>query len=196
MSIYGIVQIMDTEELLELEQAFTNVGREEIWEKQIGDHSIKLSPISFPAQEKVNEVLSNKALGNNVVAETKRVTLSHSIVGLDGIDLTKYREAGPVFTILDRKSGKNLKVVLDRYVYEKLNTWSAQYIDDLFEVYADLNESHQKSNLKNIKFENLKEPQIELLELEERVSELRRQLGKPQLIEGAVEVQPESSESE
>ena len=187
---------MDEAEFLELEQAFTNVGRNEIWEREVGDHKIKLSPISFPAQEKVNEVLSNKLLGNNVVVETKRVTLSHSILGIDAIDLAKYQDSGPIFSITDRKLGKQVKVTLDKYIYEKMNSWSAQYIDDLFEVYADLNESHQKSNLKNIKFENLKDPQIELLELEERVSELRKQLGKPQLTEAPIEPVGEPPEAE
>lgn len=187
---------MDPDFFAELEQAFTNVGREEIWERQIGDHLIKLSPISFPAQEKVNEVLANKDLGNNIVAETKRVALSHSILGIDNIDLTNFRDAGYVFTIQDRKTGKLTKVQLHQYIYEKLNTWGYQYIDDVFNVYADLSESLQKSNLKNIKFENLKDPQIELLELEERVSELRRQLGKPQLIENPVEIPEEVPEAE
>lgn len=173
---------MQPEDFAEIEAAFTNVGRDEIWDRKIGDHLIKLSPIPFPAQGKVNDALANKELGNNVIIESKRVTLSYSIVGIDNINLIKYRDTGPMFIIKGR-DGSNVKVTLDRYIYEKLNTWGGQYIDDVFEVYADLIESQQKSNLKEIKFENLKDPNLELLELEEKVADLRRQLGKPQLIE-------------
>ena len=100
---------MDHEFLQEIEAAFTNVGRDTIWERDVGDRLIKFTPISLPAQEKVNEVLSNRELGNNIILESKRITLSHSIVGIDSIDLIKYRDAGPIFPTTGR-DGKPMKV--------------------------------------------------------------------------------------
>jgi hypothetical protein len=44
-------------------------------------------------------------------------------------------------------------------------------------------ETHQKENLADIKFENAKDPEQELRELEEKVAELRQALGKPQMVE-------------
>ena len=64
-----------------------------------------------------------------------------------------------------------------------MSGWSSQFIDDCFSVLADLLETDQKTNLKEIKFENAKDPREELKELESRVRDLRESLSMPSLVE-------------
>lgn len=172
---------MDLDFISELEEAISNVGTDTIWKREIGGVLIWISPISLSAQEKVSERVS-KLEDVIVISESKRLTLSHSIVGIKEFDLSQYRNAGPLFPIRD-KEGKVIKVTLDRYVYEKLGQWGAEFLDNLFSVYADLMESFGKENLKDIKFENAKSPHEELAELESRVHEMRDQLGMLPLVE-------------
>lgn len=174
---------MDAPDFLDqLEQLITNAGSDKLWKRTVGDLELWFSPMTLPAQEKVNETLTRAELGPNVVIESKRVTLSNGIVGLNGIDLRPYRAGQAVFSSVN-KEGKSVKVPLEKYLYEKMSTWGGQYVDDVFMVYADLIETHQKENLKDVRFENSKDPKSELLELEARVYELRKQLNLPALVE-------------
>jgi hypothetical protein len=175
---------MDQEFYDQLEAVFTNVGRDEVWKRNIGGHEIWLCSPPLPGQYKINEAMGTRELGTNVVLESKRIGLSYAIVGLDGLDFTSLRDAGPVIPVKQR-DGKTLKVSLDKFIYEKLATWSGQLVDDVFSVFGDLEESQQKQNLKDVKFENAKDPELELLELEARVAELRQALGKPPLVEAS-----------
>ncbi len=173
---------MDVDFLQELDQAISNVGIDIIWKRTIRGVTVWLSPISMTNQQKVTETMGKDELGINVVNESKRVTLSHAIVGINEHDLSTYRDSGPVFQI-PGKDGKSVKVDLGKYVYHKIGGWGAQFIDDIFTVYADLMETLQKENLKDIKFENTKDPKQELLEYMIKVVELRGQLGMPALID-------------
>jgi hypothetical protein len=166
----------------ELEKAVTNAGSDKVWKRTVGDIELWFSPMSFVGQEKTNETMGRDDLGVNVVYESKRVTLSHSIVGIGKLDFRPWRNGTAVFPIVN-KEGKTVKVPLEKYLYEKMTSWGGQFVDDVFSVYADLIESHQKDNLKDIRFENAKDPKMELLELEARASELRRQLNMPPLVE-------------
>lgn len=170
--------------LADLERNITNLGSTKHWKRQFGDTTIWLSPITLFGQERVNETINsaNENAGLNLINETKRVTLSHSIVGINDIDLREYRDSVPRFPS-SSKDGKIVKVTLDKYVYNKMITWGAQLVDDIFSVFADLIESEQKENLKNIKFENAKDPLEELEELEAKVAVMRESLGKPPLVE-------------
>lgn len=167
----------------ELDASLSNVGSTKLWKRTIGDVVIWMSPITLHGQQKVTEVLNSPdSVGINVINETKRITLSFSIVGINDLDMREYRDNVPRFPV-QGKDGKTVKVTLDKYLYQKMTNWSAQFIDDTFAVLADLLESDQKENLKNIKFENQKNSETELTELEARVSVLRSELGKPQLVE-------------
>jgi hypothetical protein len=168
--------------LEELEKSITNAGSNKVWKRTIGEYELWFTPLTLPAQEKVNESLSRGELGANVITESKRVSLSHAIVGINGFDLQEYRSGVAVFPITN-KEGKKVKVTLDKYLYEKMGTWGGQFVDDVFSVYADLIESHQKENLKDVRFENSKDPKLELLELEARASELRSQMNMPAMVE-------------
>lgn len=174
---------MDADFFQGLEESFSNVGADEVWERTVGGHKVLLSPISFTGQGKVQEALTNKDLGANVIGESKRVTLSHAIVGIDGYDLRKFRNGPPVFGPIKMPGGKEVKVDLATYVYQKMGNWGSQFIDDVFTVFADLMETHSKNNVKDVKFENAKNPADELGELMVRVTELRLQLGLPPLVE-------------
>jgi hypothetical protein len=173
---------MSTDDLLDkLDESFSYVGTSMLWKTPIGNRVIWMCPISFMGQMHVNEVMSDESLGQNLILETKRVTLSYAIVGIDDLDLTGKRDSFE-FPIKD-KSGKVVKTSLQKYIYEKIRGWSGQYVDDAFAVYADLTESHQKENLKEVKFQNARDPRDELSELEEKAADMRRQIGMPELVE-------------
>lgn len=167
----------------ELERSFNRVGLERLWKRRVGGVTLWFSPISLSGQEKVSELLTNSAaIGSSLVYETKRMSLSHSIVGFNELDLRPYKDGSPCVPSLG-KDGKPTKITLDKFIYNKLGTWSAQLVDDAFAIYADILETHQKENLDGVVFENRKDPEVELKELEQKVAELREQLGKPQLVE-------------
>lgn len=167
----------------ELEESLSNVGAQELWKEEIGGRIVWLSPIPFSGQSKVSEALASKDLGANVINESKRITLSHAIVGIDQTDLRPYKNAGQVFGPIDFPGGKKLKVDLPTYLYLKMVQWGQQFIDDVFSVFADKMETHGKQNVKDVKFENAKNPVEELGDLMVRVTELRIQLGYPPLVE-------------
>lgn len=185
-SVTSPIMSDDPDFLADIEKAITNVGTDQHWVRKVGGRDIWFSPIPVSAQTKINELMVRKELASNVVLETKRTTLSYAIVGIDNFDLRKFRFSNPTLQIRD-KSGKLIQVSLDRYIYEKIVNWSGQFVDDAFSVFADLNESHQKNNLKDISFENLKDPHVELLELEVQVREIRKMLGMPNLVEAGSE---------
>lgn len=166
--------------IAELDAAVSNVGSDVVWSKTVGGVKLLISPLTVIAQEKVTEVIT-KMNGPTIVAESKRVTLSHAVVGIEEFDLRQYRGRA-VFPSKGR-DGKTVAVTLDRYMYDKIGTWSSQFVDDVFDVYADLMVSFQKANLKDVTFENAKSPIDELVELEARVHELRHQLRMPDLVE-------------
>lgn len=182
--------------IAELENNLSRIGAGKVWKRQIGSTLLWMSPITLSGQEKVNEVLSNSdALGMNVVNETKRVTLAHAIVGINDLDLREYRDNVPRFPYKG-KDGKVIKVSLDKYIYTKMQDWSSQFIDDAFSIYADLLETDQKENLKDIKFENAVSPTDELMDLEKRVGEIRQQLNLPMLIESVAVENSEMNKTE
>ena len=174
--------MIDQDFIAELDAALSNVGSDICWRKVVGDVELWISPLQLLGQEKVSDVITKTDLGANIVGESKRVTLSHAIVGIGEHDLRQYRGGPAVFPIVG-KDGKAAKSTLDRYLYIKLGTWGAQFIDDVFSVYADLMETLQKDNLKNVKFDNAKDPREELAELQARVYEIRHLLNMPTLVE-------------
>lgn len=166
--------------IAELDAAVSNIGSDVVWIRTVGGVKLMISPLTMVGQEKVTDVIT-KMTGSTIVAESKRVTLSHAIVGVGDFDLRQYRGSA-VFPSKGR-DGKQAYVTLDRYMYDKIGTWGSQFVDDVFVVYSDLLESLQRDNLKDIKFENVRSPLDELVELEARVRELRQQLNMPGLIE-------------
>ncbi len=176
----------------ELEKSISNVGASTVWKRKIGETTLWFSPITLYGQEKVTEFLNSADDASiAVIHETKRMSLSHAIVGINEHDLRPYKEGTPALPITGR-DGKPTKVSLDKYLHAKIINWSAQFVDDAFSVYADLIESLQKKNLEDIKFENTKSPEEELSELEERVATIRLGLGKPPLVEMKMEEVQES----
>lgn len=169
---------MEPSFLAELEAAVTNVGTDVVWKRQVADRIVWLSPLSYTDQLKVQDTLVNEDLGSNAVQEAKRLTLSHAIVGFDALDLRPHR--GSMFPGTD-KAGKRLQVTMDKYVYQKIQGWSSDFVDLVFEVFADQMESFKNDLRKDVKFENAKDPYVELAELEERARVLRTELGLPQL---------------
>lgn len=184
---------MDAAFLESLENAFSNIGTEEVWKKVIGGRNVWFSPLSLMAQTKINEVISNPNLGLGILTESKRISLSYAIVGIDDIDLTGYRDGQPIFPTKNRE-GKAVKVALDKYIYEKMSMWGGQWVDDAFSVFSDLMETFQKNNLKDIAFENAKDPRQEVDELTERVQILRTQIGLPLLVDPVKEKPQEENQ--
>jgi hypothetical protein len=173
---------MEPDFISELDKTLSNVGTDIFWKRRVGALELWISPLSVTGQEKVTTTISKAELGTNIVGESKRVTLANAIVGVNDSDLREYRGGTPIFPMRNKK-GEVVKTRLEEWLYDKMARWSAQYLDDAFAVYADLMETYQKENLKEVKFENAKDPHMELQELEQRVSNLRSQLGMSQLIE-------------
>jgi hypothetical protein len=174
---------MDENFFSQLDEALTSVGADKYWERKIGDHTVWLSPVPFNSQHKINELLTNESLGSNVIAEIKRTTISYAIVGFDGFDLRPYRNETPQFPVFDHREKKSVKVALHKYLYTKMGEWGTEWVDSAFAVFSDILESIRKENLKEVKFENAKDQREELAELEEKVHELRFELGMPSLVE-------------
>ena len=173
---------MDEEFFKGLEAGLTNVGTDVYWRRRVGSLELWIAPLSMVGQGKVIEAITGTDGKGNVIGESKRITLSHSIVGFNETDLRPFRDGAPAFPSKG-KDGKLANVSLDRYLYAKMAGWGAQFVDDAFAVYADLMESFAKQNLKDVKFENAKDPREELAELMAKVAELRDQLGMPELVE-------------
>lgn len=173
---------MDQDFLSELDNAISHIGTNKVWKRTIGGLEISFSPIPYEYQLKINETIQNSDLGSAILAESKRVTLSYAIVGIDKFDFKEYRFSSPQFQIKGRDGG-NKKVSLSDYLYHKMGKWEAQFIDDCFSVFADLMNSNVKENLKDIQFENLKDPLEEMNDLILRVAEIRDQLGLPHLVD-------------
>jgi len=175
---------MDPDFLKQLDDHISNVGIDEYWKRRVGKHLVWFSPLTNIAQGKVNETLATEDLGVNAIAETKIVTLSHAIIGIDEFDLREYRDGNPVFSIPNpRDKTKNIKVTLDKYIHSKISQWGNDWTDLAFDVFADLMETFSKNNRKDVQFDNIKEPREKLNELEMQVAELREELGLPQLVE-------------
>ncbi len=183
----------DDDFIAELDKTLSNVGTDVHWVRKIGNLELWISPLSILGQERVTKAISDAQLGTNIVGESKRLTLCNAIVGINGSDLREYRNGAAVFPIKNRE-GKPTKVRLEDFLFYKSQNWSAQYIDDVFAVYADLMETFEKQNLKDIKFENVKDPAVELRDLETKVGSLRAQLGLPPLVESKGEAQPSAEE--
>ncbi len=173
---------MDKDFFDRLENSVMNVGAEEVWKRQIGGRLIWFSPVIFSGQAKISEAMMNNESASNYLNETKRVTLSQAIVGIDTINLSSFRQSGPVFGPIRMPNGKDQRIDLPAYIYLRMMSWGSQFIDDCFEVYADLLEAHRKENLKEIVFEMSKSPQEELADLMVRVTELRVNLGLTPLV--------------
>src|SRR5580704_2020168 len=120
-----------------LDSVLSNVGTDIYWKRHVGDLELWLSPLSVVGQERVTSAIGKAEIGTNIVGESKRTTLANSIVGINSTDLRSYRDGAPVFPSKNRE-GKVIKVQLEKYLYEKMSRWSHQYLDDVFEVYADL----------------------------------------------------------
>jgi hypothetical protein len=185
---------MDLDFLAKLDEQVSNVGRNECWKREVGGRVVWFSPISYTAQLKVTETITTEGVsGAFLIAESKRVSLSYAIVGLDDIDLRLYRDAGEIFTIPDpRKPGETVKVDLAKYIHSKMAAWGNDWMDTAFDVFADLMESFNKGNKSKIRFENIKDPYEELVEIEMRSAELRKELKMPILVEKPAEATEKS----
>ena len=186
---------MDQDFIAELDVALSNVGSDVLWKRNIGGVELWISPLQLSGQMKVAETINKMDLGANIVNESKRMTLAHSIVGIGEHDLRQYRDGSAVFPV-PGKDGKPVKTTLDRYLHHKLGSWGAEFINDVFLVYADLMETFQRNNIKDIKFDNAKDSREELAELQARVYEIRQQLMMPPLVEGSEPADQEISDRE
>jgi len=90
-----------------------------------------------------------------------------------------------------------IRVDLSKYVYYKMANWSTDWMDTTFDIFADLMESFNKGNKAKIKFENAQDPHEELVELEMKAADLRKQLHlRPLMESGDKTEEPASSGSE
>jgi hypothetical protein len=176
----------DLDFLDELDKKVSNINLDIFWDRIIGGHKVRLSPIDFTHQMKVKAVLQNSSNNdevNNVLDEIKRITISGALTGFDGLDFQNKRQAGKTFRIKGTNGKKDELVDFSELLYRKLAHWDAEFIDLVFEVFTDLMETHRKEMSKDVVFENSKSPREELEELEMKVAELRVRLKLPPLVE-------------
>lgn len=185
---------MSDDFLAELETTLSSISEDKMWKRTIGGVEIWFIPTPYDGSLKVNEVYADSTLGGNVVLESKRTTLSYSIVGFDNVDLRPYR--GQFVFPKKNPDGKVVKTSLTDYLYRKILSWPGLYVDDVFEVLADLMETYRRENLIAVEFENKKTPREELSELESRAAEIREELGMPQMVEAREFQRTEESENE
>lgn len=185
---------MDESFIKKLDAALTNVGADSHKEYQIGGHTVWFSPVPMCAERKINEVMANDALKFNMIAEVKCVILANAIVGFDGFDLREFRNKAPEFPIYDPRTKKQVHVTLSKYLSLKMEEWGTEWIDSAFSVYNDFLETVKKENLKDVKFENAKDKREELAELEEKVKDLRVELGLSPLVESNPKQEEEKTE--
>lgn len=171
---------MDEDILSELDRQLTNVSLDKYWVRKVGDLELWLSSIDYVQSNRVKKVLE----GEFGLEEAKRVTVSAALVGINGVDLRPLRLAGKTIKVKDR-AGKGELVDLPEYVYRKIAGWDVEFVETVFDVYADIMESHKRDLVKDIVFENAKSPQDELDDLEQKAASLRARLGKPPLVEAA-----------
>jgi hypothetical protein len=182
---------MDEDILSELDRQLTSVNLDKYWVRKIGDFELWLTSIDYTQSNKVKKVLD----GEFGLEEAKRVTLSSAIVWVNGVDLRPLRAAGKTIKVKD-KAGKAELVDLPEYVYRKIANWDVEFVEVVFDVYADVMESHKKDLVKNIVFENVKSPEDVLDDLEQRAASLRARLGKPPLVEAQrLDLEPGVEES-
>jgi hypothetical protein len=178
---------LDDDFFRDLDDKLTSVGSDEVWKRNIGNRNIWFSPVTFKGQSEVRSLMeeanNTMSLGSNIIAEAQRKTLSHAIVGIDDISFLPYRNSSHVFPMEDPRLGKVVKVDLSSYIYHKMGDWGDQFLDDVFKVFTDLIGTHEKNNLKNIIFENSRDPKEEHDDLYGRLIEIRQRLGLPELVE-------------
>jgi len=168
--------MIDIQLLEQLDKSISNIGTSVIWKQKIGDITVWLSPISFENQQKITSRISESDNTMEIVFDVKRITLSYAIVGLNDVDLTPYTNEEPNFKIYNKKIKKDVNVPLHTYIYEKIMTWSSEYVDKTFSVYSTLLDSYKDKISTDVKFDDVKDPQDELNELEFRINELRLKL--------------------
>lgn len=185
----------DLDFLNELDEKVSNINLDIYWDRVIGGHKVRLSPIDFTHQTKVKAVLQKNNEENNVLDEIKKITLSGALTGFDGLDFQDKRQLGKVFKVKGTNGRKDEFVDFSELLCRKLAHWDAEFIDLVFEVFTDLMETHRKEMSKDVIFENSKSPREELEELEMKVSELRIRLKLPPLVEAKKLTEDETSEN-
>lgn len=172
--------------LKQIEESLSCVGSDETWTREVFGRDVIFAPISFTGQAKVQEALASSEQNVNFVNDTKRVTMSHAIVGIDNLNLIEFRDAGSIFGPIKVK-GQDMKVGLAAYIHHKMASWGQEFIDTAFAIYADEVETRNKKNLEGVVFQNVKSPEEELADLMVRVTELRYLLKMPPLVEAGPE---------
>lgn len=174
---------MDDKFLQELETELTDVGVDEVWKKQIGNKLIWLSPVTSTGNGKVFNVMSSDDAGPYRLFEAKKISLSYAIIGVGKTDLRPYRHSGPTFPVLDPRVGEKVKVDLPTYILHLMSGWGHDFIEIAFDILVDSMETYKKVLLKDITFDNVKDPMTELAELEDRAAVIREQLNLPPKVE-------------
>ncbi len=170
---------LDEDIIADLDRHLSNVNSEKYWPRKIGDLEIWFSTVSFEHSNLAKKSLQQEEFG---LEETKRVTLSAAIVGVNGLDLRQARTQDKPIKVKGA-DGKFKFLSLQEFIYQRIAKWDAEFVDLAYEVFADLMASHNKEMAKDIVFENARTPLEELEELEERVANARQKLGLPPLVE-------------
>lgn len=170
---------LDEDVIADLDRQLSNVNSEKYWPRKIGDLDIWFSTVSFEHSNLAKKSLQQEEFG---LEETKRVTLSAAIVGVNGLDLRQARIQDKPIKIKG-PDGKYQFLSLQEFIYRRIAKWDAEFVELAYEVFADIMASHNRDMAKDLVFENARTPLEELEELEEKVANARQKLGLPPLVE-------------
>jgi hypothetical protein len=170
---------MDEDIIADLDRYLSNVNSDKYWPKKVGDLEIWFSTVSYEHSNLAKKSLQQEEFG---LEETKRVILSASIVGVNGLDLRHLRLQDKPIRVKG-SDGKTHLLSLQEFIYKRIAKWDDEFVVLAYDVFNDLMISHNKDMAKDLVFENARTPLEELEELEERVANARQKLGLPPLVE-------------
>lgn len=189
-----VYQMENLDFLESIDKAFTSIGMEKRWVRVIAGRKFIFGPISYTGSHRWKDTILQSIESANTVLDSRRIMLSEAIMGVDDIDFSGIDPSEKKFQV--RVDGKVRAMNIREYLAHKMLDWDSQLIEDMFNVYADITQSMSSDNLKEVVFENVRDPRAMLVDLTSQVNELRAELNLEPLIDPSdvkVETHPHQS---
>lgn len=164
-----------------IDKAFTSIGMERRWTRRIAGRDFTFMPITYTGSHRWKDSVIQSVESTNSILDSRRIMLSEAIVGIGDIDFSNIDPSEKIFKVT--VDGKSRAMNIREYLAHKMLGWDSQLIEDIFNVYADITESFSTENLKDVVFENVRDPKARLADLTSQVNELRSELNLEPLID-------------